>query len=281
VGLNGTLLAPINTTPITKDGLYSTWSYTQALELAKITDPEQRKKRADAGAVTLETIKSSVKLSASEFYEISQANLEIILSELNILQSQLVERCGDTAPQTGSIERTIQGVITALNTIAKDILNPAVAMTEDDNSFNEATSDETDIHGDSSAMPEFKASGNIKTRLEAFKILQNIADFFKRTEPHSPVGYTIERVVRWGDMSLPELLRELIPDPQSKDYYEKLVGILPPPAPDLMQNNPGGMPPMQQNMYNPDPYQNNMMGNDMYGGGYAPPPGGYEPPLFK
>jgi len=39
-----------------------------------------------------------------------------------------------------------------------------------------------------------------------------VADFFKRTEPHSPVSYKLEEAVRWGRLALPELMEEMIQD---------------------------------------------------------------------
>lgn len=49
-------------------------------------------------------------------------------------------------------------------------------------------------------------------RAEALRRLREVAEFFRRTEPHSPVGPLVERAVRWGGMSLVEWLQEMIKD---------------------------------------------------------------------
>lgn len=46
-------------------------------------------------------------------------------------------------------------------------------------------------------------------REAAYRALAEIAAFLRRVEPHSPTPYLIERAVRWGDMSLPELMADL------------------------------------------------------------------------
>ncbi|KKO00274.1 hypothetical protein LCGC14_0130400, partial [marine sediment metagenome] len=46
-----------------------------------------------------------------------------------------------------------------------------------------------------------------------------------KTEPHSPMSYTIEQVIRWSELSLPELLNELITDSDARTGYFKLSGI--------------------------------------------------------
>jgi type VI secretion system protein ImpA len=54
-----------------------------------------------------------------------------------------------------------------------------------------------------------------------------VADFFKRTEPHSLVSYRLEETVRLGRMALPELLSELIPQENARVEAMKMVGVRP------------------------------------------------------
>lgn len=289
VGLNGiknnggTLIAPINTAPLTKDGLYSAWSYAQAREFDKIKDAAAKKKKAESGAVSVDTIKASIKPSASEFYFNLQDDISIALEQFAQLSEQLEQLCGDDVPPTSAIRKNLEKALSVLQTLAKDILNPVETFGDEDTL---QAPNEDGIEPSLEPMPDtmtFKASSNIQGRLEAFKTLQQVADFFKHTEPHSPIGYTLERVVRWGDMSLPELLQELIPDPNAKLQYEKLVGILPPPPPQMAPQSQmaGGMPPqpgmdpMMPNQYH-DP---GMMNQNPNGFGYQDP-NNFDNPIY-
>ena len=57
----------------------------------------------------------------------------------------------------------------------------------------------------------FVESGNqTMNRDHAFHELRKIADFFAKNEPHSPVSFLLEKAIRWGYMSLPELMKELV-----------------------------------------------------------------------
>ena len=47
-------------------------------------------------------------------------------------------------------------------------------------------------------------------RDSAFHQLRNIAEYFAKSEPHSPVSYLLEKTIRWGYMPLPELMAELV-----------------------------------------------------------------------
>lgn len=52
--------------------------------------------------------------------------------------------------------------------------------------------------------------GEIANREQAIDMLRRIADFFYKTERHSPVSYRIRETIRWCKMDLPELLEELL-----------------------------------------------------------------------
>jgi type VI secretion system protein ImpA len=69
------------------------------------------------------------------------------------------------------------------------------------------------------------AGSTIETRRQAIETLTRVADFFRRTEPHSPISYGIDQVVRWGRMSLPELLVELVSDKSAREEIFKRAGI--------------------------------------------------------
>ena len=69
------------------------------------------------------------------------------------------------------------------------------------------------------------ARGAINTREQAFKQLLEIAEYFRKNEPHSPVSYVLEKAVKWGKMPLDELMKELIPDDSSMKHYSMLTGI--------------------------------------------------------
>ena len=53
------------------------------------------------------------------------------------------------------------------------------------------------------------STDQIASRDQAFQELRKISEFFKQTEPHSPISFLLERAIRWGYMSLPELMQEM------------------------------------------------------------------------
>ncbi|MEY4588685.1 MAG: hypothetical protein RL497_761, partial [Pseudomonadota bacterium] len=75
------------------------------------------------------------------------------------------------------------------------------------------------------ASPAQTVSRALANREQAFKQLTEIAEFFRKTEPHSPVSYMLEKAVRWGNMPLHELMQELINDETTRNRYSELTGV--------------------------------------------------------
>ena len=69
------------------------------------------------------------------------------------------------------------------------------------------------------------SGGPVKSRPDALKRLAEIAAFFQRTEPHSPVAYLVQRAVKWGNMPLDSWLQEVIKDPATLDQLNEMLGI--------------------------------------------------------
>lgn len=67
----------------------------------------------------------------------------------------------------------------------------------------------------------------LSEREQAYRALEEIAALLRRIEPHSPTPYLVERAVRWGGMSLPEVLLDL---PKEGRDPEMLAWVMAPGA---------------------------------------------------
>jgi type VI secretion system protein ImpA len=62
-------------------------------------------------------------------------------------------------------------------------------------------------------------------RADAIRRLAAVAEYFRRTEPHSPVAYLVQRAVRWGEMPLEEWLRDVIHDENVLGQLRETLGL--------------------------------------------------------
>ena len=77
--------------------------------------------------------------------------------------------------------------------------------------------------------------GQLASREDALRALGEIANFFRRTEPHSPLSYTLDEAVRRGRMTWPELLAEVVADTDTRNTILNSLGIRPPPPPEATE----------------------------------------------
>jgi len=65
--------------------------------------------------------------------------------------------------------------------------------------------------------------GEIHSRAEAIRFLQQAAEFFRKTEPASPIPYFVDRAVRLVDRDFMGLLGDLVPDAVPK--FQSMAGL--------------------------------------------------------
>lgn len=71
-----------------------------------------------------------------------------------------------------------------------------------------------------------QASGmRLGSRSDAYKLLEEIATYLIRNEPHSPTPYLIRKAIAWGNMRFDELLPELVKDRGELSEIMKLLGL--------------------------------------------------------
>jgi type VI secretion system protein ImpA len=70
--------------------------------------------------------------------------------------------------------------------------------------------------------------GPLHTRAQALQSLREVAEYFRRTEPHSPVAYLADKAARWGEMPLHVWLRAVMKDAGALSHVEELLGVEPP-----------------------------------------------------
>jgi type VI secretion system protein ImpA len=67
-------------------------------------------------------------------------------------------------------------------------------------------------------------TGAIAQRHQALLQLRQVADFFRRTEPHSPVAYLADKAASWGEMPLHLWLRAVVKDQGTLAQLDEMLG---------------------------------------------------------
>jgi type VI secretion system protein ImpA len=139
---------------------------------------------------------------------------------LQRLQEQVDARLGDDGPGFAAARDAVADAVAALERLSRDMGGaPAAAGAAGD-----AAHALVDL-GPGGGV----AGGAPATRAQALAQLRLVADFFRRTEPHSPVAYLAERAATWGEMPLHAWLRTVLKDGGTLAQLEELLGVPPQP----------------------------------------------------
>lgn len=214
-GLNGddaegALISPIERIPLTSDGSYG------ALTSSNYKDAAEGR-----GDVTLEIFDKAVNETTTEFFQNLVDDIRQAQQEFTALTAMLDEKCGvdpgghPAAPPSSQISSALRDSLDRVRSIARGRLDPG-----EEDEAQQQSGELVEVRG--GGVP---ARNKSMTREDAFRLLLQVAEYFRTNEPHSPVSYSLEQAVRWGRMSLPELLGELIHDGSTREDLFRRVGI--------------------------------------------------------
>ncbi len=201
-------------------GPFTFWHYEQAMDLSQRTSDIQEERRQD-GWVTLNMFEQAIRETPDSFFRNIYEDLAACEESLNELDALLEEKCGD---QDGApLNPSVRNLRSRLEEAGRQLRTFAGAALEQ---LPEKTSSEgegTDVGIAAATANSIPASS--RTRDSAFRELEDIAEFFRKTEPHSVLSYMLHQVVRYGRMSLPELLQDLLRDEDERRNLFRHVGI--------------------------------------------------------
>ena len=187
----------------------------ERVDAAKILpDQTQYEELTEAGFVTTEAWNLALENTPRENLESCFTLLEESQAELNELSALCDEKFEDDAPNLFALSGLLGDI--------RERIEPLVQPEEE--AFEEGEEGEAasgEAGGRSSGVP----SGPIASRQEALRTLGLVADFFRRTEPHTPISYLVQRAVRWGNMPLEALLKEVVKSEEALEHIWETLGI--------------------------------------------------------
>lgn len=220
LGSEGTLIQALRKAPLTEPGgaeVFAFWHYMLA---NRPPAPAGSGRPPVLPSVTIEEIREAVRRSSSSFLRDLRDDLQAARTTFRLLIGALDQRCGDDAPPSSAIVNVLEEISDALDHLTEGAgLNETASL---------EPPAETIVEEDPAAPAALPPSGGpVRSREDALRQLQEVAEYFRRTEPHSPLSYTLDDLVRRGRMSLPELLVELLPDQGARNIFLTAAGIRP------------------------------------------------------
>lgn len=216
---------PITRPETAEDTRSHTWAdWESAVRLARVSeaDPEKARAAETRGSVTREKFLAGVTLTPTDFYQRTVQELDGAVEATTELGKVLDARCGADSPSLSQFRDTLRAIYHFVDGVLRE-RGPEEAGTGEEMPGGAVGAPPAE-EASREAERAF-ASGPIRGRSDAYRRLAEAADYLLRTEPHSPTAYLVRRAVSWGNMTLAEVLAELLRDQADLTTVYQLLGI--------------------------------------------------------
>ncbi|MEZ0469771.1 type VI secretion system protein TssA [Luteimonas salinilitoris] len=171
------------------------------------------------GQPDLELMEAARRDTPHEFYRPLIESVADCAAALQELQLSVDARLGADGPSFTPVRDQLEHLQKTVLRFARDagvLLDGDAADIGEDGT--------SDIgHGSEAAVAGH--GGPISSRRQALAQLRQVAEFFRRTEPHSPVAYLADKAARWGEMPLHVWLKRVIKDDSTLSQVEELLDV--------------------------------------------------------
>ncbi len=228
-GGDGTLIQPLRKTELFEraDGSPALlFVYQQAETVAGIGDETRRDDMIANGAPVLADLENEARLAGGAHFATLLNAAQTALDAWRTLDECLTQAAGADAPSLSRATTVLEQIIAIAKRYA-----PASTRTADDQ--DDPASDAMDrsdpglAGGGEPRAQGVGPAGAPRNREEALRQLHQIAEYFRRNEPQSPISMTLDEAVRRARLNWNELLMDLIPDEQSRAALLIPLGIRP------------------------------------------------------
>ena len=217
---DGTVMQPLRRIPLFQraDGSPVSLYQWEQSEQAVTLDETRQAARYNAGVPRLSDLEAEARLDRERMR--GTAILLLGASEAwKALELVLDAKLGSDSPSIRSVQQVLDRSLEVLKRLG------GVPEAEEATPAEDATAPAAPS-GTNGQAGAARPAG-VMTRESALQDLDRIADYFRKTEPHSPLAYTLEEAVRRGRMTLAELLAEVLPDTSARRDMLQRLGIRP------------------------------------------------------
>jgi len=173
------------------------------------------------GGEALAKLEAARQRGARSFYRNLLHDCGQCKAAIDRLEQSVDARLGADGPSFSAAKSGLESVLMFVKPLAGE--EPAVTTAAPDAA--PAAPAASGQGGSDPALAMAMANGPLQNRVQALAQLRAVAEYFRRTEPHSPVAYLAEKAAHWGEQPLHVWLRAVVKDDASFAHIEELLGV--------------------------------------------------------
>ncbi|MCD9046989.1 type VI secretion system protein TssA [Luteimonas sp. MHLX1A] len=177
------------------------------------------------GRPGLELLEAARRDTPHGFYRQLLEDADDCVEALRELQLAVDARLGVDGPSFAAVNDQVDTLRRMLGRFARE-----AGVLTDDGGDAHATevpmgTDAESTQGAPAAGSMPATAGPLASRRQALAQLRQVAEFFRRTEPHSPVAYLADKAARWGEMPLHVWLKRVIKDDATLAQMQEMLDV--------------------------------------------------------
>lgn len=199
------------------------WYMARDLEQLAQRDSSAYAQAISAGRLSLEQLEKDAARSGAATFNQLYASMQRVQAARHNLLTQLNQQMGNDAPAFRDSEKALDRFATFCGQLRQrygdSMLEPARASQAESSLSARPTIQAT------SSPPVHQAASGPMTRTAAIKQLSDIAQFFRDTEPHSPVAYLADKAAHWANLPLDQWLKHVVKDHSVLASLQEMLGV--------------------------------------------------------
>jgi type VI secretion system protein ImpA len=234
--VNERLPPTLRQSPLTQGTNGERYSWLRWEESRKVDDLGRKDQEAlgaalSEGKITGEQFDKAVDTTPLEYYQTLFEDLRYSQGEYNTLQQVVDNKFGQGAPSLRGLKETLDACQELVEDILKKrgglVAEPVHAPPETAPAPQAAPLVEHDSTRAASSAPLIQGTLPLEPqdRSDALQRLLAVAAYFRRTEPHSPVPYLVQRAVHWANLPLEMWLQHVIHDSTTLESVRETLGL--------------------------------------------------------
>jgi type VI secretion system protein ImpA len=180
------------------------------------------------GGEELAKLETARQRGARGFYQALLRDCLQCKAAIDRLEQSLDARLAADGPSFSAAKSGLESVLMFVKPLGGEAEAPASAQAGETGVSGEGGATAVPPSGtaaSTAASTAAPAGGPPQSRAQALAQLRGVAEFFRRTEPHSPVAYLADKAAHWGEQPLHVWLRALVKDDASFAHIEELLGV--------------------------------------------------------
>lgn len=223
-GADGTLMQPLRRIPLflRPDGKpVGLHLWRSAEDTAALGDQKRKEARLAAGVPALAALEAEARADQQRLRGVAAA-ARTALRAWTAMDAKLGEKFGAEAPSTRNVSEALDAIFAVGERMLGVIPDDVAAVGDEPDADPASPGGAAEAGAGAAGGP---AARPLRTRDDAIRQLEDLAEWFRRTEPHSPMAYTLADAVRRARLPLPDLLAEVLPDDAARTAMLTMLGI--------------------------------------------------------